>query len=55
MSEGHLHRALFVSSGVFTVFGVTGLRRERTTALFRDFDQMLGEGGPEPDPLKAAR
>jgi carbon-monoxide dehydrogenase catalytic subunit len=55
ISIGHY----FVSSGVFTVFGVTWPTtgsEELTRHLFQDFEKMLGgRWAFEPDPLKAAQ
>jgi carbon-monoxide dehydrogenase catalytic subunit len=55
ISIGHY----FVSSGVFTVFGVTWPTTgsaELTRHLFQDFEEMLGGMWAfEPDPLKAAK
>jgi carbon-monoxide dehydrogenase catalytic subunit len=55
ISIGHY----FVSSGVFTVFGVTWPTtgsEELTRHLFKDFEEMLGGMWAfEPDPLKASR
>jgi carbon-monoxide dehydrogenase catalytic subunit len=54
ISIGHY----FVSSGVFTVFGVTWPTlgsQELTRHLFKDFEEMLGGMWAfEPDPVKAA-
>jgi hypothetical protein len=54
ISIGHY----FVSSGVFTVFGVTWPTtgsEELTRHLFKDFEEMLGgKWAFEPDPVKAA-
>jgi carbon-monoxide dehydrogenase catalytic subunit len=55
ISIGHY----FVSSGVFTVFGVTWPTtgsEELTRYLFKDFEEMLGGMWAfEPDPVKAAK
>jgi carbon-monoxide dehydrogenase catalytic subunit len=55
ISIGHY----FVSSGVFTVFGVTWPTlgsEELTRHLFKDFEEMLGGMWAfEPDPVKAAQ
>jgi carbon-monoxide dehydrogenase catalytic subunit len=55
ISIGHY----FVSSGVFTVFGVTWPTtgsEELTRHLFKDFEEMLGgRWAFEPDPVKAAQ